>query len=875
MLHVVRTRASGPVTSGPPPREDGVELLERESALVVLAEAAAEAGTTGCLVLVAGEAGVGKTALLEHFASEHTEASWAWGACDGLFTPRPLAPLYDVAEQLGGRLPSLLRSHADRGDLFDETLTLLTGSPDPVVLVVEDIHWADEATLDLLRFLSRRSRGAGMLLIATYRPVTAGANPPLELTLGELVNRPGARRIDLAPLSQQTVAEMASRAGRDATTLFHLTGGNPFFLGEVLRAGPDEVPPSARDAVLAHAARLGVSSRRLLDTAALIGTTVDPQLLCQATGSAPDDLDLLAGTGLVLDDGTSLRFRHELARRAVDEAVPVRRRTALHGRILAALHTLGSTDDVQLAFHAEQAGDGPATLRYAINAATRAARLASHREAAAQFERALRFAADEPERARASLHHQFADELRLIDRWEEAADNYLRALESWRRVGDQLQEGTVQWRLSAAMWRLARGTESSTAAHEAVRVLEPLGPTIELAWAYDGLGRALSIEGRTDEALALLRQAREMATELGAYAVVSNALNTEAMTGPDDWEPPLLQSLQIALEHGAEEQAGRAYANLHSAYVSEFRVADAERVFAEGVAYGDAHDMSTYVHCLRGLHVEVLSQAGRWDEALELGTGLLENRTVSAMNRLVTLVCVGVLLARRGSGEAGEMLAEALRIAESSGDPGYVTATLLAVVEEAWLRGDPRAVRDAERLDDIGSSDRWTSGMAAVWLRRTGSARTVTGPAPEPLQRELEGDVAGAARLWRARGCPYEAVLALAGSTDAADLREALAECDRLGAAATARWIRRRMRELGMRSVPVGRRSATREHPLGLTAREHDVLLLLVEGCTDSQIADRLVISPRTVGHHVSSILAKLEVSTRREAASHARRLGA
>ena len=154
----------------------------------------------------------------------------------------------------------------------------------------------------------------------------------------------------------------------------------------------DEIPASARDAVLARAARLDSGTRAVLDAAALIGTRVEFPLLESVTDCPPSAVDELLGAGMLTGEGAALRFRHEIARLAVQDAIPAHRRGLIHARILDVLRRCGGDDDARLAFHAEGAGDGPAVLRYAPAAARRAAKLGAHREAAAQYERALRFA---------------------------------------------------------------------------------------------------------------------------------------------------------------------------------------------------------------------------------------------------------------------------------------------------------------------------------------------------------------------------------------------------------------------------------------------------------------------------------------------------
>jgi predicted ATPase len=351
-----------------------MQLLERGAALASLAEYAHEARQgDGRLVLVAGEAGIGKSALIEQLHHDLPDARWSWGACDGLSTPRPLGPLLDLADQLSGELEELCQASAAREDLFRALLRQVSGPGTLSVVVIEDVHWADEATIDLLRFLGRRLRDASALLIATYRDDGLAVDDPLRIALGDLATQRSTRRVGLAPLSAEAVRILAGTSGLDAAELYRLTGGNPFYVTEVVQAGLGAVPSSARDAVLARAARLSGGSRSVLDVAALIGARVELDLLTSVTASALPVLDELLVSGLLAEDGGWLRFRHEIARLAVEQAVAPHRRADVHARILAALRSLGGDDEARMAFHAEAAGDRAAVLHHAPRAARRAA----------------------------------------------------------------------------------------------------------------------------------------------------------------------------------------------------------------------------------------------------------------------------------------------------------------------------------------------------------------------------------------------------------------------------------------------------------------------------------------------------------------------
>ena len=498
-------------------RTGRVTLLERGTALDALGELAGQARSgEGRLVLLEGEAGVGKSSLLEQFTHDLPDSRLLPGACDGMFTPRPLGPLFDIAQQVRGRLHTLCRADASREQLFDALLTELC-EPGPLpVVVIEDVHWADEATLDLLGFLARRIREMAVLLIVSYRNDELADAHPLRIALGYLAVQRCARRLPLAPLSAHAVRMLSAGRRVDPEELYRVTGGNPFYIHAVLEAGLGEVPGSARDVVLARAARLGPKARETLEAAALIGGTVDEQLLRYVV--AGPALAEVISSGLMAGQPL-LRFRHEIARQAIEQSVLPARRSELHTRILRGLRDIGCDDDARLAFHAEQARDGPAALEHAELAGRRARTLASHREAARQFERALRFAGGEGPGSIAARCIELATELSTVDRWPDAETAYTRALENWRAAGNALGEGDTLRRMTVVLWRLCRGDQILAAAEAAVAILEPLGPTAELAAAYNGLAAFRMAPGHLDIAVSLARRAQEIAVRFGSASV--------------------------------------------------------------------------------------------------------------------------------------------------------------------------------------------------------------------------------------------------------------------------------------------------------------------------------------------------------------------
>ena len=857
-----------------------MELLERTPFLATLAEYAAEARRgDGRLVLVSGESGMGKTVLLEAFQQRMPGTRWLWGGCDGLLTPRPLGPLFDISAQLGGGFAELCHGEVPRDRLFTGFLAELGPPATFTVAVIEDLHWADEATIDLLSFLGRRLGRVPALLLATYRDDEVAGDHPLRMVLGDLATQRATRRMRLPPLTVEAVRELVGERDVDAAELRRVTGGNPFYVSEMLDAGWPSVPPTVRDAVGARLARASAGTRRAVETAAVNGARVDRSLLAWILEDSQASADECLATGILVPDGTGLRFRHELSRMAVEAGIPPHRQTELHARLLARLEAAGA-DPALLSHHAEGAGDAPAVLRHAPEAARRSAALGAHREAAAQYERSLRSAQNIDKPMLAGLYESLADEYALLDRWEEAEKARRAALALRRELGDEAKVGANLRVLSTTLWRLCRGEESSEATIAAVRVLEALPPSKELAWAYGNLAADDLNMGRYDAAtLEYLRKTQDIGEKLGYLDVQSFALNAAGLglvETSGDGMPQLRESLRIAKAAGLPEHVGRAYSSLMEACAKLQRFADSDRYYAEGLAYCEGRELGVFSMCVNGWRARTLVLAGRWDEAAEICAQMLGSPGISPVNQINPLSVLGTIRGRRGVDGAWELLDRALRFAEGTGEPPWIAPVRAARAELRWLEGKPDLAAAEARAgceQTAGRTDAWTFGSLAIWLARLGEP---AGPPalPEPYALEVTGDHKAAAAAWGRIGRPYDAALARLGAADERGLREALAALDNLGARTASAAARRRMKEAGVRAIPRGPRAATRAAPAGLTPREQEVLALLAGGLADREISERLFISERTVHHHVSAVLSKIGVSSRTAAAREAVRMG-
>lgn len=842
-------------------------LLERDEQLRAAAGYLTDAAAGhGRLVFVGGEAGVGKTAFVGAVAAS-ADAHVTTGWCDGSATPPPLGPLVDMLPDLpSGTWPD----GASRSALFASVLAALRRPPSgtPYLLVVEDAHWADEATLDLLRHLARRVHACAALVLVTYRPEDTAVGDGLRVLLGDTASATGTRRIDLSPLSANAVAHLAAEHGAtESAELYDVTGGNPFFVTEAL-AAPGALPTTVRDAVLARVSRLDETGQRALELVALAGSRAEASLLDDLLRGGLPDLDQALARGLLLRSGDDVVFRHELARLAVVGEVPAGRAVHLHRRLLAALAERGA-DPARLAHHAEAAGDVRAVLEHSRAAASRAAELGAHREAARQYERALGDAAELDAGERAQLHWDLGYEYYLTGRIDESIAEVERARELWDDLGDPVRVGDA-WRCGSRLhWFAGRNDEAQQYADRAVDLLDATG-TVEQAMALSNRTQLAMLSTRLaptrkwgERTLAALDAlpAGTGRDEVRAHAL--NNLGTIEVTAGDLGAGlrMLEESLAGAQEANLQEHAARAYCNLGSSAVAQRRHEDAHRWLDEGITYCTDRDLdswTTYLLALRSrLHLDRWEQtAARADAAAVMRGGS------SAVGLLDPLLVSALLDVRTGVGDGAEHLTRAAELSEGMREAQRVGPTAAARCEAAWLAGDPDAAGHIaeEAWPYVADVDcPWNRGQVATWLPPDHDARP---PLAMPYELERTGRWADAAAWWAGASSPYDRGLALARSGQVDLLTEAVAIFDRLGATASATRSRAMLQARGAR-VPRATRASS--HPLGLTPREAEVHRLVVRGLGDAAIAETLVISRRTAEHHVAAILTKTGASSRRD----------
>jgi len=857
-------------------------LLERDGLLEQLqAQWKSACAGPGRLAFVEGEAGIGKTALLRSFASSlQRDVPAYWGGCEAMLTPRPLGPLEDIALQAGGQLKALQGSGADRHRLFVAFVELLAERPS--VAVLEDLHWADEATLDLLRYAGRRMVRTRSLLVASFRSDELVPAHPLRAVLGDLATA-GAPRLAPLPLSLDAVRSLCGERGFDAAQLHRTTAGNPFFVTEVLATGEHGVPATVQDAVLARAARLSPSARAVLDAAAVAGPRIEARLLQELTAAESTSIDECLATGVLRADSTSsYSFRHELARQAVLCAMTPSRAMSLHRLALQSLMSPNApgTDAARLAHHADGAGDSDAVRRWAPAAAREAAAQGAHRQAAEHWARALKHTEGRAERA--LRLDEYAVEVQASGGLDAAIDARREAARLWREQGETDSAAVSLARLALLLVLAARNAEGEAALREAQALVAADDTTPGALRVKSCAAGVRMLDRDCDQAIALATPALAEAERMSdGPSVVSNLMIIGAALL--DWDRAdeglkhLERSLAVAEGLRNDRLVGQVLANLGSGCGEALRLDLAETYLQRGIGFCSERDLdASRLYQVAWLALVRLAQ-GRWDEASNAAHEVIASRRATTIARIMALIALGRLRARRGDPGVWIALDEAHDLATGTATLQRVAPMHAARAEAAWLEGrTEETAREAAACLPLAIAKRQTGFASELLLWRRRGEAEITIPAfceRHPSAVEAASRWQEAARSWRALGCPYEAARALADGDESAQ-REALATFDSLGARPMVERVRRRLRAAGVRGLPRGPRSSTRQHPAGLTSKEVAVLVLIASGLRNKEIAGRLSRSSRTIDHHLEAIFAKLGVATRAEAVSAAYRLG-
>jgi DNA-binding CsgD family transcriptional regulator len=853
-----------------------LRLLERAAELAVLDSALVEAAAgAGSVVLVFGEAGIGKTSLARAFLRDaaNGRARILAGACDDLLSPRALGPFREAARAAGSGPLATALAEGDRDALLAAVREELSDPHPPTVLVVEDAHWADEATLDVLRYIGRRIGDLPAVLLITYRDDEIGSGHPLRRVLGGLSGN-SVHRVAVPPLTRAAVTGLAGGTNATSAGLYRLTGGNPFFVSEVLAAPDATVPATVMDAVLARVRRLGAATQQALEQLAVVPSRVELPL----ARALLDDLTVLGEAerhGIVEVRPIAVAFRHELGRRAVEGSLPATERMRLNARVLAALLAQDEPDLARVVHHAVQAGDDAAVVAHAPEAARQACLAGAQSQGAALYEQALLrrelLAAED----RARMSEAYAWALFHSDRRHEALRAAAEAVRLREDLGDDVALGQALACLSLQQWSGLRPAAALASSERAARLLERGGDSAGRVSALLYSAVILINLDREPDGLSRIEEALVIAERIGARHLVPMGLiyrgRARLQLGEESGLGELLSGVEMARAIKNHENVMWGYHNLAGLLWRLGRYDEMVGYLDEGAEYGRDHDFPTHDRGREAYRYRLMALHGEWDAAEQgladvLGDpgdpGVLDRHALPGLARLAV---------RRGREDAKTQVEAAWMNAERADSLLALVPTAAAELELTWLTGRPEPAKALELLPRTEHAGRERDrGELLRWLRRIGEPVDVFVGCPEEYAAGLRGDWRAAAAAWESIGDPYERALELAESDDVPATLEALTVFDRLGAGPAAAWTRRRLRELGVSAVPRGPQPTTRSNPAGLTDRQVEILALLGDGRTNAEIAAKLVLSVRTVDHHGSAVLQKLGVTTRKQAAAAA-----
>jgi DNA-binding CsgD family transcriptional regulator/tetratricopeptide (TPR) repeat protein len=835
-------------------------LVERGEQLDIMSVAAAR--PQGSLLLLSGEAGHGKTTLINAFLGRldhrHTVLT---GACDPVSVPTPFAPLYEMLDSLPPKLADDVRKGERRHSIYADLLALM--EQQPTVMVVEDLHWADEATLGMIRYIGRRLERTRSLMVASYRPEEVDASNPLLVALADLGTV--ATNVQVAPLTVDGVRQMAEGAEVDPELIHATTLGNPFFVEEILANPGEALPTSIEAAVMAGVGKLPTGSLDLLEMVALSPEGLDIVIAERHSPEAVGNIDAACRRRLLVEEEGHLRCRHDLIRLTVDASIPPARRRRIHLRLLEALEKAprNRRDVARLAHHSVHAGEAAKAIEYSLAAAAIAEADGANRQARLHYESALAF--------EDAMDRDTLDSTLLAAANVHCATNHLQdAAETARqRLAFSTDDSDRGVRLAWSSFFASRWGNVSVARADATAALELLGesgPLEARAQALSVLATIAVWEADWVEAGSRARQAMQIADQLDSPMVRAQAVlilgRSGFQMGDPKWASHLRRASELALQSGSLETVCSAMNSLAFLAMWGLDIARAVETFDSGIEFASANEMDAWYVAMAASKAGCDLTQGRWDEAQD-ALGRARGWPTCDSTDCETALLLASLASRRGHEDAEPAVRRGLERCDRVGTYWERVLAACVALEAAWLGAlDMEAA--AERYETTLAEARRCGDDNAVerlqlWAHLSGLYQ---GPDPTP-----EPDV------WKDRGFEFEALLLRAMSPDPT-LSDLFARLQEWGADGVESALRRDLRNRGIRGIPRGARSATAQNPAGLTRRQMDVLTLVARGQTNANIASELFISEKTVGHHVSAILDKLSVDNRVQAAAVAAERG-
>jgi DNA-binding CsgD family transcriptional regulator len=862
-----------------------MELVERAEFLDKLQlqfQNISAAGEGHCM-FISGEAGIGKTSLIKKFCSDLKKRCNIYqGTCDALFIPRPMAPLYDILLQLGNIVPENNIDNASRSDFFIKLFHELSNQKETCIVIFEDIHWADEATLDFIKFLARRITQLSCLFILTYRDNEIGEEHHLRNILGQL-NPDSFTRMQLLPLSKEAVDKMAEEKGRNADNVYSISGGNPFYVNEILASYSPGVPDNIKDAVLSVYNRQEKGTKNAWELFSIIPEGLEINRFAKIKSSWDEPLDHCFALKIIVIKGDKIHFKHELYRRTIEGSLSPLKRVELNKKLLdLLLNSFEKEGEIErIIQYAKNSNQNNLVVKYAPLAARQAACLRSHVEASKLFFTAIEYADRSDADQLVKLYEAYAYECYLTNQVKEAIIYQVKALEIWQRKQKIEQAGNNMRLLSRLWWVEANRNEAEKYGKQAIEILQTQPVSKAKAMAFANMSALKMYADEIDECIELGTLAIEMAKEINDAEIVCYALNN---IGFAKWKAEplkkegielLMDSLDIALKNSFHEHAARAYTILIIGYL-RFKEYDLAMQFLhDGLRYSEERDLDSWTKFLLSVKCGLMLETGNWNEAGSISQKLL-CREETAVIRIGAMTTAAIIKMRRSEAASLDMMQQIKSIAFETREHHRIVPAMIICLEYEWLTGN-QIITEKELEATLvlvrNVKNKILNSEFAYWLCKVRTQIAGIEELYEPYQFLKEGKITEAAEFWEKIGCPFEKALALSEGNET-DKKNALSIFQQLGAVAVYEKLKNEMWAAGIRKIPRGIRESTRTNPAQLTNRELDVLQLLQKAAQNKEIAGKLFISSKTVDHHISNILFKLDVSSRAKAVTEAARLG-
>jgi DNA-binding CsgD family transcriptional regulator len=861
-----------------------MELIERDVFLALLQTQFQNISEEGHCVLLTGDAGIGKTALIKAFCKrQRGDCKIYLGACDALFTPRPLAPLYDIILQVNSSLWTGSHTIEERSELFGRFFHELANQNQKTLIVFEDIHWADEATLDFIKFFARRISQLKCLFILTYRDDEIHPQHPLRNVLGDL-SPDTFSRIQLTALSREAVYRLAGEKGYDAENVYNISGGNPFYLNEILASYSPGVPENIKDAILAVYDRQEEGTKNAWQICSVIPEGLEIKRFTKIKESWDQAIDHCFAVNILVVKNDKIVFKHELYRRTIENSLSPFKRIVLNKKMLELfLNSFEEEGEIERIVHyAKNANENKLVVKYAPLAAKQAASVGAHIEASKLFLTAIEYSDGNDPDQLVEFYEAYSYECYLTNQIEEAIIFQGKALKIWKEKDLVEQAGNSLWILSRLWWYDGNRDHAEKYAIEAIDMLLSQPDSKAKAMAFSNMSQLKMLSEEIAECIEWGNKAIEIATKIKDDETLCHALNT---LGSSQWKVQasaetgkrlLMESLDIALKNSFQEHAARAYSNIiyNCVTVKEYDLAN--QFLEDGINYCGERDLDSSNNYKLSLNSRILLETGDWEQAASIAKNLLQNPLQPGTIKMGPRIILATIKIRRGEPDGLLQLQGAKPIAFKTKEHQRIVPVMIAALEYEWLTSkeiiteeELQIVHDlVKKVDNI-----YLNSEFDFWLQKARKRNTGLRELYEPYKLLKAGKARMAADAWEKIGCPFEKAFALfEGNED--DKRSALSIFLQLGAVAVYEKAKMEMRAGGIKKIPRGLRESTKSNPAQLTNRELDVLNLLQKGVQNKEIAGTLFISPKTADHHISNIFFKLDVNSRSKAVAEAVRLG-